>query len=134
MVCFCFDRNPGVINRLTQHFLFFVFVVVGGGVDGVLVLVLTVCFCCWIILLFFVVVVSFSFFSMLPSTSMWGVYSETSIHHYNTLLAHSFTRICMIPFFICSSCTIPPPPPPLSPVTVFTCSFVSFITFDHIGA
>ena len=28
-------------------------------------------------------------FSVLPSTPVWGVYSETSIHHYNIPLAHS---------------------------------------------
>ena len=36
-----------------------------------------------------------------PSTSMWGVYSETCIHHYNIPLAPSFTRLCII---------TPPPP------------------------
>ena len=36
---------------------------------------------------------------MLPCTSMWGVYPETSIHHYNIPLSHSFTHLCTI-FFI----------------------------------
>ena len=48
----------------------------------------------------FLFVCCFLFF-VLPSTSLWGVYSETFIHHYNIPLAHSFTRLCMIP---------PPPP------------------------
>ena len=30
-------------------------------------------------------------FCFLPSTSLWGVYSKTFIHHYNIPLAHSFT-------------------------------------------
>ena len=31
---------------------------------------------------------TFSTSSVLPSTSVWEVYSETAIHHYNTPLAH----------------------------------------------
>ena len=39
---------------------------------------------------------------MLPSTSLWGVYSETFIRHYNIPLAHSFTRLYMF-LFLCFS-------------------------------
>ena len=53
---------------------------------------------------------NFYFFSMLPSVWMWGIYSETSIHYYNIPLNHSSTRLCMINFFTCSSCTILFPP------------------------
>ena len=42
---------------------------------------------------------------VLPSTSLWGVYSETFIRHYNILLAHAFTRLCMT----CTPCTVPLP-------------------------
>ena len=38
----------------------------------------------------------FSFF--VPSTSTWGVYSETFIHHYNITLAHSFTCLFFITY------------------------------------
>ena len=37
----------------------------------------------------------FSFF-FLPSTSLWGFYSKTSIHRYSIPLSHAFTRLCMI--------------------------------------
>ena len=53
---------------------------------------------------------NYYFFSMLPSVWMWGIYSETSIHYYNIPLNHSSTRLCMIHFFTCSSCTILFPP------------------------
>ena len=33
----------------------------------------------------------FFFLPVLPSTSMWGTYSETLIHHYNIPLTHTFT-------------------------------------------
>ena len=36
-----------------------------------------------------------SFCFVLPSTSLWGVYSETFIHRYNIPLTHAFTRLCM---------------------------------------
>ena len=49
------------------------------------------------------------FVLFLPSTSLWGVYSETFIHHYNVPLAHSFTRLCMIFLSTCTSCTMPLP-------------------------
>ena len=42
--------------------------------------------------------VIFLFVFVLPSTSLWGVYSETFIYHYNVPLAHSFMRLCMICF------------------------------------
>ena len=32
----------------------------------------------------------------LPSTSLWGVYSETFIHRYSIPLTHAFTSLCMI--------------------------------------
>ena len=38
----------------------------------------------------------FFFFFFLPSTSLWGVYSETFIHRYSIPLTHAFTRLCMI--------------------------------------
>ena len=38
----------------------------------------------------------FFFFFFLPSTSLWGFYSETLIHCYSISLAHAFTRLCMI--------------------------------------
>ena len=38
----------------------------------------------------------FFFFFSLPSTSLWGFYSETFIHRYSISLAHAFTRPCMI--------------------------------------
>ena len=38
----------------------------------------------------------FFFFFFLPSTSLWGFYSETFIHHYSISLTHAFTRLCMI--------------------------------------
>ena len=38
------------------------------------------------------------FVLFLPSTSLWGVYSETFIHRYNIHLTHAFTRLCMIFF------------------------------------
>ena len=38
----------------------------------------------------------FVFFVFLPSTSLWGFYSETFIHRYSISLAHAFTRLCMI--------------------------------------
>ena len=38
--------------------------------------------------------------TMLPNTSVWAVYTETSLHHYNILLAaHSFTRGCTVNLF-----------------------------------
>ena len=46
-------------------------------------------------------VVVFFFVFFLPSTSLWGVYSETFIHRYSIPLAHAFTRLCMI-FFLFS--------------------------------
>ena len=46
-----------------------------------------------------VVQMFFVCFSMLPSTSTWGVYSETSIHRYSIPLAHPFTRLCIITSF-----------------------------------
>ena len=40
----------------------------------------------------------FLFCFVLPSTSLWGVYSETFIHRYRIPLTHAFTRLCMIFF------------------------------------
>ena len=40
--------------------------------------------------------VVFCLFCFLPSTSLWGVYSETFIHRYSIPLTHAFTRLCMI--------------------------------------
>ena len=42
----------------------------------------------------------FFFFSLsfLPSTSLWGFYSETFIHRYSIPLTHAFTRLCVIFF------------------------------------
>ena len=34
----------------------------------------------------------------LPSTSLWGVYSETFIHRYNIPLTYAFTRLCIKKF------------------------------------
>ena len=34
-------------------------------------------------------------FLLLPSTSLWGVYSETFIHRCNIPLTHAVTRLCM---------------------------------------
>ena len=45
------------------------------------------------------------FFFLFPSTSLWGIYSETLIHHYNVPLAHAFTCLCMT----CTYCTLPLP-------------------------
>ena len=47
------------------------------------------------------------FSPMLPSTSMWGVYSETSIHHYNIPLALSRSHSSLYDesFPTCTSCT-----------------------------
>ena len=38
----------------------------------------------------------FLLFFFLPSTSLWGFYSETFIHRYSIPLAHAFTRLCVI--------------------------------------
>ena len=46
---------------------------------------------------------SLYFLSFLPSTSLWGVYSETFIYHYSIFLDHAFTRLCMT----CTSCIMP---------------------------
>ena len=58
------------------------------------------CCCCLFVFVVVVVVVVFVFFCFvlfcLPSTSLWGVYSETFIHRYNFPLTHAFTRLCMI--------------------------------------
>ena len=63
----------------------------------------------------------FFFLSFLsPSTSMWGVYSETCIHHYNIPLAPSFTRLCII------NSPTPPPPPPL-PSHMFFLQYTCFL-------
>ena len=39
-------------------------------------------------------------FSVLPSTPLRGVYSETFIHRYNIPLAHSFTRLYIFCFCV----------------------------------
>ena len=44
----------------------------------------------------FSVVAVFVFSSMLPSTPVWGVYSETSIHHYTIPLTNLFTHLRVI--------------------------------------
>ena len=71
---------------------------------------------------------SFFFFffflcAVFPSTSLWGVYSETFIHRYNIPLAHAFTctRLCVIFFSHVHPvlCLFPL-------VTVCTVSFLSF--------
>ena len=49
------------------------------------------------------------FFFFWPSTSLWGVYSETFIHRYSIPLAHAFTRLCMIFPLTCTSRTMPLP-------------------------
>ena len=54
---------------------------------------------CLEMFLFFLVSQAFTtffFFFFLPSTSLWGFYSETFIHRYSISLAHAFTRLCMI--------------------------------------
>ena len=48
-------------------------------------------------------------FLCVPSTSLWGVYSETFIHRYNIHLIHVFTRVCMIFFLTYTSRTMPLP-------------------------
>ena len=60
-------------------------------------------YCQWIYLFYIYIYIFFffsSFFSppFLPSTSLWGVYSETFIHRYNIPLTHALTRLCMICF------------------------------------
>ena len=69
--------------------------------------VLWVGYCQWIYLFYIYLLLFFFFFSsfppppppfFLPSTSLWGVYSETFIHRYNIPLTHALTRLCMICF------------------------------------
>ena len=82
---------------------------------------------------------SFSFallFSVLSSTSLWGVYSETSIHHYNIPPSHSFECLHMIFFlffFFFLFVRVLPALPLFPLVTVYTVLFVRFITFKDIG-
>ena len=42
-----------------------------------------------------VILFFYFFFFFFPSTSLWGVYSETVIHHYNIHLTHAFTHLCI---------------------------------------
>ena len=65
---------------------------------------------------------------LLLSTSLWGVYSETFIHHYNIPLAYSFTRLCMLLFFL-HICILHYASSPWSPCAQF--SFLVFVTTKH---
>ena len=69
----------------------------------------------------------YCFFFFLPSTSLWGVYSETFIHRYSIPLTHAFTNLCMI-FFPShvhpALCLFPL-------VTVHTVEYESFPTINY---
>ena len=79
---------------------------------------------------------------MLPSTSVWDVYSETSIHLYK-FLSLTDSRVFGWFFFWGGGgrgeshvrpALYSPFPPPLPLCLQYTHFFVSFITFKHMGA
>ena len=72
--------------------------------------------------------VFFFFFFFWPSTTLWGVYSETFIHRYNIPLTHAFTRLCMIFFSHVhpALCLFPL-------VTVCTIFIFKLFTIKHFG-
>ena len=74
---------------------------------------------------------SFSFFSHLPCTSLWGVYSPRFIHHFNIPLAHSFTCLFFVSFF--PSSHVYPALCLLPLVTVCTVFVFRLFTIKHFG-